>query len=111
MFFNKWKKRALEEREQVIRLETELDYLRRAVKQLEATHRFVDHSDLARKVLDLKCERKKQNLPTDKLYIRPSELSDFLAETSVFKDSSLPTSVTMLFGLTICYTANDMRVE
>ena len=110
MFFNKWKRRALEERAQNLILEMELEHFKGYVKQLEATHKFVEHSDLARKVLDLRQERLIKNLPADKLYIKPSELSGFLASTPVFK-GGVNCSVTMLFGLAVYYTSDDMRVE
>jgi hypothetical protein len=114
MFSSKWKKRAEQVLQELTVAEQRIQVLETGLKHLEAVHSFTEAHPLARVILDLKCELEMNNLKPTKVFLKPSDVSAFLAECPVnFQTFGWRPKIGIetFFGLSIYYTAGEIRVE
>ena len=113
MFFNKWKKRAYEGRDENKILQAALNSYRKEVEGLHRTIRVMNGNPICTQILSLKLEAEMANNKPTKLYLSPEKQRDLYA--SVGKHLSYAfqgeRSMTMIYGLQVYTTQYNMRVE
>jgi hypothetical protein len=113
MLFNKWKKRAYEEREKNEILQAALNSFRKETESLYRTIRVMDEDPTCRQILGLKLEAEMANNKPTKLYLSPEKQRDLYA--SIGKHLSYAFegegNMTMIYGLEVYTTQKNMRVE
>jgi hypothetical protein len=113
MIFNKWKKRAYEEREKNKILQAALNSFRKEVQSLHRTIRVMDEDPTCKQILSLRLESLMNNNEPTKIYLSPEKQCNLYASIGghllhAFKGEG---SMTMVYGLEVHTTQYNMRVE
>jgi hypothetical protein len=113
MLFNKWKKRAYEERERNEILQTALNSLEKEVDRLCNIIKVMPEDPTCRQIVELKLEAEMDNKEPTKLYLSPEKQRSLHAVIGKYltHDSYGEGSITMIYGLEVCTTQYNMRVE
>jgi hypothetical protein len=113
MIFNKWKKRAYEEREKNGILQAALNSFRKELESLHRTIIVMDEDPTCRQIIELKLEAEMNNNEPTKLFLSPEKQRSL--HTAVAKylthGSYGEGSMTMIYGLQVYTTQKNMRVE
>ena len=111
MFRSKWRKRAEDTFVELVIAETRIKALEDKIEKLEEVHSFVGDSQLAKVILDLRCEIMKTNKTPSRLLISQEGVTLFLQECPLHFPAGETRGITKLFGLDVHYTAGEIRVE
>jgi hypothetical protein len=111
MFRSKWRKRAEDTFRELVIAENRIQALENNIVGLNEIHSFVEDAPIAKIVLDLRYEMQKNNLKPTKVFLRTGDMDTFFANSPLCASMSQPQGIGMLYGLTVFYTAGEIRVE
>jgi hypothetical protein len=113
MLFNKWKKRAYEEREKNKVLEEDLINCKNQIENLYKIFKIMDENPTCRQIIELKLEAEMNNNKPTKLYLSPEKQRSLHAAVAkhITHDFYGEGSMTMIYGLQVHTTQLNMRVE
>jgi hypothetical protein len=113
MIFNKWKKRAYEEREKNQILQTSINSLEREVDSLHNIIKVMPEDPTCRQIIELKLEAEMNNNEPTKLFLSPEKQRSLHAAVAkhITHDFYGEGSMTMIYGLQVHTTQLNMRVE
>jgi hypothetical protein len=113
MLFNKWKKRAYEEREKNQILQTSINSLEREVDRLCNIIKVMPEDPTCRQIIELKLEAEMNNNKPTKLFLSPEKQRSLHAAIGKYltRDFYGEGNMTMIYGLEVHTTQFNMRVE
>ena len=109
MIFNKWKKRAYEERERNRILEGDLIDCKNQIEELYKVFKVMDGSPTCKQILDLRMEADTDCKPATKVYLTPEQQSDIYNDVGMYLSNF--GGIQTIYGLRVFTTQKNMRVE
>tara|TARA_R110000851_G_scaffold5671_1_gene23226 strand:- start:14947 stop:15276 length:330 start_codon:yes stop_codon:yes gene_type:complete len=109
MIFNKWKKRAYEERERNSVLEGDLIDCKNQIEQLYKVFKVMDSNPTCKHILDLRMEADIDNKPATKVYLTHEQQRDIYNDVGMYLTDSV--GIQTVYGLRVFTTQKNMRVE